>query len=65
MRVLDFGALGDPVGERGTLDQLHHERGDPATVLEAVDAGDVRVVERREDFRFALEADEPILIVRE
>ena len=45
------------------LDQLHHERRDAVGSLEAVDLRDVRMVERREDLRFALEARQTIGIV--
>ena len=38
------------------LDEFHHERGESAALFEAVDARDVGMVERREDFGFALKA---------
>ena len=48
------------------LDQLHHERGDAAgCLLEAVDRGDVRMVQRGEHFGFALKAREPIGVGRD
>ena len=37
----------------------------PLAFFEAVDRGDVRMVERREDFGFALEAREPVGVGRE
>ena len=49
-------ALIDPFVERRPFDQLEHERGRTRCLLDAVDRGDVRVVERREHLRFALEA---------
>ena len=42
------------------LDEFHHERGHAAAFFEAVDGGDVRMIQRGEDFRFALEPREPI-----
>ena len=47
------------------VDQLHHQRAHALGVLEAVDLRDVRMIERREDLRFALEAGETIGIVGE
>ena len=47
------------------LDQLHHERGHAVRLLEAVDVRDVRMVQRGEDFGFALEPREALGIRRE
>ena len=47
--------LRDAVRERRPLDQLHHERGDAVRSFQAVDRRDVRMIQRREDFGFALE----------
>ena len=47
------------------LDQFHHERVCGARVLNPVDGGDVRMIERRQHLRFAAEAREPIGIARE
>ena len=44
------------------LDQFHHEGRDAPALFEAVDAGDVGMVQRREHFRFALETREPIVV---
>ena len=57
----------EPLGERLALDQLQHERARRRcrALLEAVDRADVRMVERREHPRFALEAREPLGIRRE
>ena len=55
----------DPLGERRALDQLHHQRVDAAAVFEAVDVRDVRMVERGEHLRFALEPREPLGVVGE
>ena len=54
--------LRDPVGERGTFDQLEHERTGAVSLVffSAVDLRDVRVVEAREDLRFPLEPGQPI-----
>jgi hypothetical protein len=59
------GALRDAIGERRPLDQLHHERGAPIRFLQPVDVRDVRMVERREHLRFALEPGEALGIERE
>ena len=42
------------------LDEFHHQGGDVRRFLEAVDRRDVRMVEGREDFGFALKAREAI-----
>ena len=49
-------------GQILALDQLHHERRDAARLLEAVDRGDVRMIQRREHFGFALEPRQPIRV---
>jgi hypothetical protein len=46
-----------------TLDELHHESG-RAGILEAVDGGDVRMVQRGEDLRFPLETGAAVGIHR-
>ena len=48
-----------------SLDQFHHEGGHAPALFEAVDGGDVWVVQRGEGLRFPLEAREPIGVVRE
>jgi hypothetical protein len=50
------GPLGDPIGEGRSLDQFHHERADAVRLFQAVDVRDVGVIERRQQFRLALEA---------
>jgi hypothetical protein len=55
----------NPVGQRRTLDELHHERPRGSALFEAVDLRDVRMVQRREQLRLALEPGEPLGIVRE
>ena len=42
------------------LDQLHHDGRHPATLFQSVDGSDVRMVERGQHFRFALEARQPV-----
>jgi hypothetical protein len=62
-------AVNDDVAERLPLDQLHHQgtRAAPAVrrFFEPVDGGDVRMAERRQHFRLALEAGQPFGIVCE
>ena len=52
----------DPIRKRRTLDELENERGRVAAVFEAVDVRDVRMVQRREHFRFTLEPRKPLRI---
>ena len=40
------------------LDEFHHERGDAPAFFEAVDAGNVRMIQRGEDFGFTLKTRE-------
>ena len=47
-----------------TFDEFHHEGGQAPALFEAVDCGDVRMVQRPEHFRFALKTREPIGIDR-
>jgi hypothetical protein len=53
-------ALCDSLGQVVALDEFHDERRDAAALLEPVDARDVRMVQRGEDFRFTLKTCEPI-----
>ena len=55
----------DPVGEVFALDEFHHEGIDAVGVLQPVDGRDVRMVQRGEDFRFALESGKALGIRRE
>ncbi len=50
----------DPFRQRLALHQLQDERSRAARFLEAVDVRDVRMVERRQDLRLALEARQPL-----
>ncbi len=49
-----------PLGEVFALDELHDEGAHAARLLEAVDRGDVGVLELGEDLRLALEARETV-----
>ena len=55
----------DLFGERVALDQLEDDPGQAIRFLEAIHSGDVRMVERGEQFRFALESGQPIEILCE
>src|SRR5262245_14264582 len=57
--------LGDPVSERRPVDQLQHKGLNAIRFLKAVDAADVRMVQRGEHQGFALEPGEAIGIERE
>ena len=47
------------------LDQFHDEGRRAPALFQAVDAGDVRMVQRREHFGFALKPSQPIVIRRD
>ena len=55
----------EPIGERRSVDELEHEGLHVVRLFEAVNRGDVRMVERREQLRFTLEAGEAIGIENE
>jgi hypothetical protein len=60
----------DAVGERVAVDELKDERTKvhasfTRALLEAVDRADVRMLERGQDLRFALESREPFSVGRE
>ena len=57
-------ALSDAVRERWPFDELHHERLHAVGFFEAVDGRNVRMVQRREHFRFALESRETLGVSR-
>ncbi len=46
------------------LDEFHHERGGTAAFFEPIDGSNVRMIQRGEDFRFALEASQSVGICR-
>ena len=54
--------LRDPVCQRRTLYQLQHQRPRPLGLLNAVDGGDVGVVEAGEDLRLPCEPGEAVRI---
>src|SRR5207237_9627763 len=58
-------AARNPIRERLALDQFEYERMSLTAVFETVDRGNVRMVERGEHLRLALEACEAIGIERE
>ena len=47
------------------LHQLHYERGDATAFFEAIDRGDVRMIQRGQGLRFTLEARQAVCSVRE
>ena len=55
--------LRDTVRERWSFHELQHESAGTVCFFEPMDLRDVRMIERREDLRFALEASEPLGIV--
>jgi hypothetical protein len=58
-------AARDPLGKVFALDQLHDQRRDAVGLFDPVDRRDVRMIQRREEFRFALKARQPVRIRRE
>ena len=57
--------IGDPLRERLALDQFQHEAAHAVRFLDAVDRPDVRMIQRGEHPRFALEARTPLRVGRE
>ena len=55
----------DVIRERLAVHDLEHEEPRPTRFLEAVNARDVRMIERGENLRFALEPRDAIVILRE
>jgi hypothetical protein len=55
----------DPLCQVFTFDQFHHQRGATSTLFEAMDVGDVRVVQRREELCFPLETRKALGIIGE
>ena len=58
-------AAGDAIRQGRPLDQLEDQRLHPVRFLEAVDGADVRMIERREHARFAVEPRHPLAVRRE
>jgi hypothetical protein len=56
---------GEAFGEICSLHEFHDQRGRGACLFEAVDLRDVRVIQRRQRFRLALEPHQPIGIAGE
>ena len=62
----DPGALAFQELAKGlSRDELHDEEPDPVLLLELVERGDVRVVQRREEPGLALEARQPARVARD
>ena len=58
-------ALRNAIRERRAFDELHHQSGHGVGAFEAVNVRDVRMIQRGENFGFALEAGEPLDIRRQ
>ncbi len=58
-------ALGQALCEGGTFHQLQDESRDALLLGDAVDPGNVRMIQGREDVRLALEAGTPIGVARD
>ena len=56
-------AFRQTIGERLAFDQFQHQRVDAVALFDPVDRADMRMVERREHPRFALETGQAIGIV--
>ena len=56
------GALRDAIRKRRAFHEFHHERDGPVPLLEAVDRGDVGMIQRCQHFRFALEARQSLRV---
>ena len=54
----------DPAGQRFAFHKLQHQRADAAAFLDAVDRGDVRMLEGGEGLRLALEPRETVRVGR-
>ena len=59
------GASRNALRQIVALDEFHHEGGQAPAFFEPVNRGDVGMIQRREDFGFALKTGEPIVISRE
>jgi hypothetical protein len=55
----------DPLGERFALYQFHDQEVAVAIVLDLIDGGDIRVIQRRQHLGFAAEARHPLCILSE
>ena len=59
---IGIGPCGDAIGQRRTVDVFEHQQGTRIALLDAVNLRDIRMVERGEHLRFAVEARQPFLI---
>ena len=59
------GSRRDTFGERGPVDEFHHQRSDTAGFLKAVNSGDIGMVQRCQRLRFALEAGHAVGVLSE
>ena len=59
------GSPGDAMCEGLALDELHDQRLDAARVFQPIDAGDMRMIQRRQHLGFALKARQPVGVVRD
>ena len=65
-RLIDWNrALCNSVSERRPLDQFHDKRLHSVCLLQAIDMGDVRMIEGGEDLRFSPETSEAVRVRRE
>ena len=65
-RFIDRNRTGpDAIRQRWPFDQFHHQRMSAAGIFEAVDRSDVGMVQRGEDFGFALEPRHALGVARE
>src|SRR5262245_34683867 len=55
----------DPIRECFAFDQFHNQRASAVCLFETVNSCDVRMVQRSEDFGFALESSEAFRVCRE
>ena len=60
-----IGPCAIAIRERGSFDQLQHQRGNAVGVFEAVDGADVGMVERGEDLGLPSESRQAISVERE
>ena len=62
-RFVDRNRAGrEAIGQRGAADELHDERHSGARIFHAVDRRDVRMVQRREQLRFAMKARQALRV---
>ncbi len=64
-RSASSAKAGDALRQVVALDEFHHERGDATAFFEAVDRGDVGMVQRGERLGFPREARQAVRVMRE